>query len=206
MTNPKELPKYRWPDLREVDRQYVVKDNQGRYGIAHAGTDVNIWAHPIDVADEMVAPDEMALPGGAILMTNTLWRHQPDGSYTGSWYDTRDDHRLAIIDDLGWLMPEYWADKMLVNSDQPGYWDYGATLGRIGGEQRAKGQHPDEMTVAQALDYANEVGETVSARGIRLAASNGYIHGARKAGRDWLIPYAGMNYYLDNRPKRGRKS
>lgn len=63
----------------------------------------------------------------------------------------------------------------------------------------------DEMTVEQAKDYAREVGERVTGRGIRKAAKNGYIPGARKIGRDWLIPYKGINYYFGNRPPRGPK-
>ena len=94
----------------------------------------------------------------------------------------------------------------MAGSDQMGYWDYGATLGKVGGEPPVKGQASGEMTVEQAQDYAREVGEQVTSRGIRLAAKNGYIPNARKIGRDWLITYDGFNHYLDNRPKRGPKS
>ena len=61
------------------------------------------------------------------------------------------------------------------------------------------------LTIQQAISIANEDYPLVSARGLRYAASRGYIPGARKLGRDWLIPYEGLNHYLDNRPKPGRK-
>ena len=61
------------------------------------------------------------------------------------------------------------------------------------------------MTVPEAEDFAKSAGEPVAGRTIRHAAAAGYIPGARKLGRDWLIPCEGFNYYLDNRPKPGRK-
>jgi hypothetical protein len=62
------------------------------------------------------------------------------------------------------------------------------------------------MTVEEAAEYAKEVGEIVTVRSIRYAAAHGFIPGARKIGRDWLIDYEGFNYYLDHRPRPGRKS
>lgn len=111
--------------------------------------------------------------------------------------------RLTIVADMGYLLPDKWADIALAGSDEMGHWNYGATLGKVGGEPPVKGQLANEMTVKQAEDYAHEVGEAVTGRAIRLAAKNGYIPQARKIGRDWLIPYEGFNHYLDNRPKRG---
>jgi hypothetical protein len=61
------------------------------------------------------------------------------------------------------------------------------------------------MTIQQSEDYARLLGNEISARAIRYAAKHGFIPGARKLGRDWLIPYEGLNYYLDHRPKRGPK-
>jgi len=149
-------------------------------------------------------------------MLDTVWHLQAGGSsYSGQWADyvNKPDAKLEdmrrqiiIVDDIGYLLPDSWADRIFADSDQPGYWDYGATIGKIGGEQPVKGQIHNEMTVGQAENYAHEVGEKATARGIRLAAKNGYIPGARKIGRDWLIPYDGMNHYLDNRPKPGRKT
>jgi hypothetical protein len=208
---------YRWPDLSPVQRQYVVRDDHGRYGIAHQGADHDtIWAHPIEMTAEMSAPDNSGIPANAILMTSTSWQRQPDGTYTGRWSDNNVPtypatvpsemiRRLEIVDDLGYRMPDHWADIALAGSDQMSYWDYGATLGKVGGEPPIPGQAGNEMTVEQAMDYAHEVGESVTERGIRLASRNGYITGARKVGRDWLIPYNGYNHYLDNRPKRGPK-
>lgn len=64
---------------------------------------------------------------------------------------------------------------------------------------------PDLLTANQAACVATDLGSKVTVRAIRHAAGAGYIPGARKAGRDWLIPYEGLNHYLDNRPKRGPK-
>jgi hypothetical protein len=114
--------------------------------------------------------------------------------------------RIEIIDDLGWVMPDWVANDALVGSDQMGHWSYGAKLGKVGGKPSVPSQAANEMTIDQAVNYAHEMGEQVSARGLRLAAERGYIPGARKVGRDWLIPYDGLNHYLDNRPKPGRKS
>lgn len=205
---------YHWPDLSAVRRQYVVKDDQGRYGIACSCSADTIGAHPIDTQPQISAPAGLALPANAVVITTTVWHLQPDGTYTGTWYDYSGPsrvpsgklRRLTIVDDLGYIMPDRWADIALAGSDQRGHWDYGAKLGKVGGEPPVKGQKSQEMTVAQAEDYAHEVGEKVTGRAIRHAAKEGYIPGARKSGRDWLIPYEGMNHYLDNRPKRGPKS
>lgn len=215
-----EHKNYRWPDLSPVVRQYVVKDDQGRVGIAYQDREDVMFAHPATMPS-MVTPGTIQgtnhLPVDAIIMTNTAW-HWDDaaGAYTGWWWD--DDvptspasvppemiRRLEIVEDLGFQMPDRWADEVLAGSDEMGYWNHGAHIGKVGGKPPKNGQASNEMTVAQAEDYAREVGESVTARAIRLAARNGYIPGARKVGRDWLIPYEGINYYLDNRPKPGRK-
>lgn len=64
---------------------------------------------------------------------------------------------------------------------------------------------PNPMNVGEAEKYAREIRKEVTGRGIRFAARRGYISGARKLGRDWLIPYEGLRHYLYNRPKRGPK-
>lgn len=215
---PKDLPEYRLPDLSQIQRQYVVRDDLGRYGIAHTtGGDAPLWARPIGMPAQIGASPEMALPSNAVLITSTGWHLEKDGTYRGWWSDDNvpasttssvpDKYirHLVIVDDLGYRLPDHWADIALAGSDEMGYWDYGATLGKVGGSPPVKGQKSGEMTVEQAQDYAHEVGEQVTARGIRLAAKNGYIPDARKIGRDWLITYEGMNHYLDNRPKPGRK-
>lgn len=207
---------YRWPDLSAVKRQYLVVDDQGRCGIGVSDKAESIAAHPIDTPAETPATPESGLPAGAIMMTRTVWNLQPDGTYRGWWFDYDGPtfpatvppemvRRLTIIADLGYVMPDRWADIALAGSDEMGHWDYGATLGKVGGSPPVKGQKSSEMTVEQAEDYAKEVGESVSGRGIRKAAKNGHVPGARKIGRDWLIPYDGFNHYLDNRPERGRK-
>lgn len=205
---------YSWPDLSRVRRQYVVVDDQGRYGIAHATEAETIWAKPIGTPARMTANPDMGLPTGAILLTSSSFNLQPDGTYKGTWSDySGPSHvpeslmrHLSIVDDLGYVMPDRWADVALAGSDEMGHWNYGATLGKVGGKTPVNGQRPGEMTVGEAESYAVEVGETVTARAIRHAAASGYIPDSRKVGRDWLITYEGMNHYLDNRPKRGRKT
>lgn len=218
MRPPQDLPNYRLPDLSAISRQYVVRDDRGRYGIAHTTAgNTTLWAHPIEVCSTVTAPGTMGFSENAVLMTDTNWNIEQDGAYRGWWYDDNVPsypaivtaeyiRHLSIVDDLGYRLPDHWADVALSGSDEMGHWNYGATLGKVGGEPPVKGQKPGEMTVAQAADYAHEVGEQVTARGIRLAAKNGYIPNARKIGRDWLITYDGFNQYLDHRPKRGPKS
>ncbi|KKM08408.1 hypothetical protein SY88_23760 [Clostridiales bacterium PH28_bin88] len=206
---PSELPNYRWPDLSYIVRQYVVVDARGRIGIAHNGSDGNLWAHPAEMPAIAQATPDMALPNGAKLMTDTLWRYSDDDdAWIGRWCDQDSDDELlhlVIVDDLGWVMPDRYADQALSGSDQMGFWNYGATIGRVGGRPPVAGQTPGECTIDQAVEYTAEVGEPVSPRGLRLACARGYIPGARKIGRDWLLPYEGINYYLDNRPRPGRK-
>jgi hypothetical protein len=200
---------YTWPDLSKVIRQYVVADDQGRFGIAiddgcHDGV---LFAHPVDVP-ALIQGD------GAQYMTDTAWHIKPDESYSGLWYDNdlpagpippEKLRRITIVQDLGYLLPEWVADQALAGSDQMGHWNYGAKLGKIGGEPPVKGQLAGEMTVEQAEDFAAEAGEPIKARAIRLAATRGDIPGARKVGRDWLITYEGFLHYLDNRPRPGPK-
>lgn len=182
-----KIDEYRWPDLSPVIRQYIVQDDQGRYGIAsidpvYRGVEV-LFARPIDTPAEIQS-------GKAIYMTPTAWNAEPDGTYTGTWHDYNGPshvtgeylRHLTIIQDLGYLMPDWAAEKLLAEQPSNEY-----------------------MTAAQAEDFASEVGEQATARGIRLAAKNGYIPGAKKNGRDWLIPYEGFDHYLNNRPKPGRK-
>lgn len=211
-------PEYRWPDLKPVIRQYIVQDDRGRFGIAYYDNcyhkDV-LFAHPIDVQSKITSAGVRGaetLPTNAVLMTDAAF-HIRDGVISGTWYDyskighipPEDLRTLTIIDDLGYVIPDQWADAALTGSDQMGHWDYGATIGKVGGQPPVSGQTRNEMTIEQAMDYSREVGVTITDRNIRLAAKNGYIPGARKIGRDWLIPYDGYNHYLDNRPKRGPK-
>lgn len=210
---------YRWPDLSAIERQYVVVDDQGRYGIATQDHRKDVlFAHPINVPS-VIPADKLGIknmPAKATLMTPTAWNLHPDGSYTGTWYDYDGPtfpatvpeemiRRLTIVEDLGYKIPDRWAEIALEGSQEMSHWDYGATLGKVGGFPPVKGQLPGEMTVKAAENYAHEVGESVTARAIRHAAENGYIPGARKIGRDWLIPYEGFNHYLENRPRPGRK-
>ena len=202
---------YLWPDNSPVIRQFVVVDDQGRFGIAYSDPVYHegvLFAHPIDARAQI-------RDGKSVYLTDTPWR-KDGNTFTGIWFDydgpsfpaqvpSQTIRHITIIDDLGYLLPDKWAEQALTGSSQAGHWDYGATLGKVGGERAVKGQLPGEMTAGEAESYAREVGEPVTARAIRHAASAGHIPGARKAGRDWLIPYEGFNHYLDNRPKPGRK-
>jgi hypothetical protein len=67
------------------------------------------------------------------------------------------------------------------------------------------GGNQHDMAVEEAVDLAAHREQWVTARAIRLAAKRGHIPGAKKVGRDWLIPYDGFSHYLDHRPKPGRK-
>lgn len=216
---PKDLPAYRWPNMSLLDRQYVVRDDLGRVGIGYSNARLegDLWAYPIEMQVRMAAgdlPGTEMLPGNSIIMTQTHWTADDDG-WHGIWCGylgpvgcqiPGDQIRhLIITEDLGWVMPDKWADEALAGSDKVGFWDYGAKLGKIGGEPPVKGQRSGEMTVGQAEEYTREVGEPVSARGIRLACARGDIFGARKVGRDWLMTYDAVNHYLDNRPRPGRK-
>jgi hypothetical protein len=185
--------KYLWPNLSPVIRQYIVSDDLGRLGIACSDSVYHIGvlsAHPIDT------PAEVSYQGG-ILMTDTPWNIQSDNTYTGIWYDYDGPlfpasvpeemlRHITIVQDLGYLMPDKWADLLLSGLD-------------------ANQPPKTDMNVNQAEEYAHDAGEPLTARAIRHAASNGYISGARKVGHNWLIPYDGFNHYLDYRPKRRRK-
>ena len=215
--NPTQLPAYRWPDLSPITRQYLVRDDRGRYGIGVVDHRREImWVRPVGTPQVMQADPDMGLPTGAILMTPIPWKREDD-AYSGWWADDKVPtfpaivppemiRRLEIVDDLGWVIPDKWADVALDGSDQMGHWSYGATLGKVGGEPPVKGQTIDEMTIAQAAEFARECGEPVTERALRHAARKGYIPGSRKVGRDWLITYDGLGHYLDNRPKRGPKA
>ena len=104
----------------------------------------------------------------------------------------------ALEEYLAAARADRWAAQALAGSADAGVWNYGGRLGIIPGQPPVPGQTGDEMTVEQAEDYAREVGQPVTAAAIARAAASGLIPGARQVGADWLIPYAGMNSYLDN--------
>lgn len=202
------VERYYWPDGSAALRQCIVVDEQGRYGIGYTADAERIWAYPVGlpkIANAHAVPGAETLPGGATVITATLWRRARDGTYSGNWVDDPIERCLTIVSDLGWRMPDYIAHRLLAGSDQPGHWDYGATVGYIPGTPPVQGQARDEMTIDQAVDCAREVGAAIASRTIRHAAQHGNIPGARKRGRDWLVSYDGLFYYLDHRPRRGRK-
>ncbi len=146
--------RYSWPDLSSVIRRYVVRDDQGRYGIAyednvrHNGV---LFAHPVDVpsiTDNKDIPGAELLPADAILMTDTAWHLKDGGGYIGTWYDynhignipERDIRILTIVDDLGYAMPDKMAELLLAGSDEMGHWDafWAGRLGKKGGASTSK--------------------------------------------------------------------
>lgn len=145
--------RYSWPDLSSVIRQYVVRDDLGRYGIAYEDNvyhDGVLFAHPVDVPSVTGNKDILdaeLLPPNAILMTDTAW-HLKEGNYTGIWYDynhigdipEHDIRTLTIVDDLGYAMPDKMAELLLAGSDEMGHWDafWAGKLGKKGGASTSK--------------------------------------------------------------------
>lgn len=199
---PEELPKLEWPNLAALERQYVVRDNFGRYGIARYDPVYHqnvLFAHPISlshISGVESVPGTESLPAGAIILTNTPWHLGEDGKYHGVWCDYSGpidipDHlvrSLEIVDDLGWVLPDEMADRVCHPSPAEG--------------------NPEDaiINIRQAVQFCREAGTPVSARGLRKACARGHIPNAFRIGRDWLITYRALNHYLDNRPRRGRKS
>ncbi len=192
---PNELPKLRWQDLSSVQRRYIVKDDQGRYGIASCDPvyhDGVLFVHPLEmpsIAGAGAVPGTETLPQGALIITSTAWHLREDGKYHGVWCDYRGIgpvRTLEIVADLGWIVPDWMVDRFA--SSLP------------------SGDPEDAViNIRQAAEYCREVGEIVSSRGLRKACARGYVPGAKKIGRDWVLTYHGLNYYLDHRPRPGRK-
>jgi hypothetical protein len=199
-------------DSQEEAQAYLLDeiDSDGRYYLSHGE-----YARPtyeiVDLSDrpdcvevykpgetwghyrKVIREDQIPLPIRKSITTANVdfdssdgeleeWSYQEE--YNGSIYGityfvhTEASQRAGLTGDMSnvdWDFPTFWAE-------------FG-----------------EEMTIAQAEEYAAEVGEPVTGRAIRHAAKAGYVPGARKNGRDWLIPYEGINHYLDNRPKPGRK-
>ena len=110
LTQPKDVLPERNPNLSPIEHIYLVQDEQGRKGVAYLdvcyhSADV-LFVRPADVPSEMGATPDLALPGGAIIMTKTAW-HLYGDAYKGLWYDSpltghvREDelHTLALISD-----------------------------------------------------------------------------------------------------------
>jgi hypothetical protein len=154
---PTNDPKYRFPSLKPVIRQYVVCDDLGRYGIAyydncyHEGV---LFAHPIDVGAEISSNGVRgaeALPSNAVLMTDTVFHLRDDGTYKGTWYDytglgvipASDLRILMIVSDLGYCLPDSAAAELLTGSDEMGYWDsyYAKKIGSKGGHANTDAQN-----------------------------------------------------------------
>jgi hypothetical protein len=146
------------------------------------------WGDRLVISEERIpAPIRDSIVGGNVDFYNSdgeiedwTYTEEHNGATYGITFFVRSEasQMTALTDDMSNL-----------DWDYPTYWT-----------------DASEMTVAEAESYAVEVGESVTGRAIRHAAKEGYIPGARKLGRDWLIPFAGMYHYLDNRPKPGRKT
>ncbi len=63
----------------------------------------------------------------------------------------------------------------------------------------------ERLTIRQAAELSIALEKNVPSRTIRWAALHEFIPGAEKFGRDWMIPRKSFLYWLDNRPRPGRK-
>lgn len=61
------------------------------------------------------------------------------------------------------------------------------------------------LTIGEAVELAATRLETLDPRRIRYAAEHGHIDGARRTGRDWLLPQSSFLGWLSDRPKPGPK-
>lgn len=61
------------------------------------------------------------------------------------------------------------------------------------------------LTINTAQSLARQAGYTIPRRTINYACANGFIAGARKAGRDWIFTHEAFFAWVNNRPKPGRK-
>lgn len=100
----------------------------------------------------------------------------------------------ALLDAASWTLLNYQIEQ----ADEQ---EYDLLRRWISNMSFLTGGH--QMTIAEALDYAERTGHEISARGLRKAAERGDIRGAGKLGRDWIIPQNGLDDYLQNRPKPG---
>lgn len=132
-------------------------------------------------------------------------RHQIDARITTEHSQSSYGQPVIVLPDGGLLDATSWVlmAYQIVKASEAEYellrkWISLLTFLVSGGEQH-------EMTVSEAVALAESMGQRITDRTIRLAAENGYIQNARRAGRDWLIPRDGLMHYLENRPKPGRK-
>lgn len=109
---------------------------------------------------------------------------------------------LPLDGTRGFVIGEDWEVKALGDVIRE-YLNTGKYVGEIDVWNEQLGA--DWLTVDEAFDLVKQSGVFVPIRTIRWAASNGFIRGAVKKGRDWRFPKMTFLYWLENRPKRGRK-
>jgi hypothetical protein len=61
------------------------------------------------------------------------------------------------------------------------------------------------ITIPEAVELAAERLKTLEPRTVRYAAERGHIDGAKRRGRDWLLPEGSFLGWLTDRPKPGPK-
>lgn len=67
----------------------LIRDERGRIGIVTSHTDAGVFAAPLGTPYKIEDKERVTGVGNAILLTPTYWHREPDGSYTGKWYDSR---------------------------------------------------------------------------------------------------------------------
>jgi hypothetical protein len=67
----------------------LIIDERGRIGIVTSHTDAGVFAAPLGTPYKIKDKERVTGVGNAILLTPTYWHREPDGSYTGKWYDSR---------------------------------------------------------------------------------------------------------------------
>jgi hypothetical protein len=145
--------------------------------------------------------------------------------YAGSGYEYRPG---ALQGDLAALEAgddtRTWegnADDPQAALDDTQRYEYGWETVCEGGPRQTRRLYPDrmgaaariefdpdeeELTVPEADTLTIAAGTPVSGRGLRYAAARGLIQGARKVGRDWLLPAWAVLEYARNAQSRRASS
>ncbi len=116
------------------------------------------------------------------------------------------------LEPLKVILPDDGTRGLVIGVD----WEVRA-LHTLLGEYLAAGKHSGEipdyheqlgfrwLTVDQAAELATRYNIDIPGRTIRWAAKHQFIHGAEKVGRDWRFPQSTFLYWMEHRPKPGRK-
>ena len=118
------------------------------------------------------------------------------------------------LESLKAVLPNDGTSGLIVGED----WEVRA-LHELIGEYLISGKHSGEipdyhkqlgaswLTIGEAAALSFQLRmESIPERTIRWAASHNFITGAKKNGRDWQFPKRTFLFWLNHRPKRGRKT